>query len=127
MSASSNSAVQAQLPVSFDTLELIQADLQVLVLLINAGILEKDCVEGRVDVSDLIEAGILDEVIETAEDHGTDIRELRGNYWGSSPEQRIASPRAQRLMRHIREWKKNHSDGVCACFEECEWCQEVCR
>lgn len=56
-----------------------------------------------------------------------DIGEQAMKTQGYEAVQAQLSPRAQRLMRHIREGKDCFSDAGCSCFDDCDWCREFCR
>jgi len=103
MSTTSDLAVSEGLPVSFDFIELIRSDIEPLVLIVAADLFDKGLREGRLSTQDLAGAGILQRVVEGPEEAGVDIRELPGNDWGTTAEDRMKSPKAQRLLRLIRE------------------------
>ena len=114
-------------PWSFSAFELLRMHTEVLGLFLDARLFSKGVREGQLSVRDLADAGVLHRIVELAQASGVDLRELPGSYWGSAPEDRMRSPKAQRLLKLIREAGRNQFDVTSTYAGISESSREVSR
>jgi len=114
-------------PWAFNAFELLRMHTEVLGLFLDAGVFSKGVRSGQLSVRDLADVGVLHRLIELAQASNVDLRELPGSYWGSTPEDRMRSPRAQRLVTLIQEASRNHSKGTRTDARDSEYSGQASR